>query len=194
VNINAEHCRTPEFITWLDKQTLKVEKIIKSTNIALYQKKPYSRLKKTKTTPPKLRENLSIIELQKEVRANLKIYGKLFEEIYAFLEGNTPEEYYISSAPATVSLKISDVVKILDGKIRDLFVIEPNEYDYISILNKCSEAIIDNHFEYDKKQGKDLVTVNFSPWLLVSPKISARRLHLCKRLYFYEFYNFYKTF
>jgi hypothetical protein len=155
---------TPTFLKWLDGQTAKLK--LKKLAAALSNKKHSVTYHPVKTTAPTLDANISVADLKKEVKKNLKIHAKAFAAVTTMSGDNIPDAFYISSIiPHSYALKISNVNNIISEK-----VIEPSDYDYISVLNKCSEALIDNHFNVIEK---NVVTTgnNANIWILVTPKM-----------------------
>jgi hypothetical protein len=166
---------TPAFLKWLNGQTaklkLKLKKLaLKKLASPLSNKKHSVTYHPVKTTAPTLNANISVADLKKTVKENLKIHAKAFAAVTTMSGNNIPDAFYISSIPHSYALKISNVNKINSEKVIEYIVIEPSDYDYISVLNKCSEALIDNHFNVIEK---NVVTTgsNANIWILVTPKM-----------------------
>jgi hypothetical protein len=157
---------SPAFLKWLSALNRKLSKLVKAG--VFPTKKKYVNYNKVKTVEPTLKKDISLADLKKEVKANLKIYTKAFDAMLKS-EAAIPEKFCISSISDSYALKITDVKKIISGKVREFIVIEPSDYDCISVLNKCSEVIINDQFKITDKGIA--TTYNNNKWILVTPKM-----------------------
>lgn len=85
-------------------------------------------------------------EAKKRVKKLYTKYAKVFDVAYELHDAVTLMKFYLANTPKKYALKMADVKRVKKDPRLEIFVIEPQSYENVYVLNARSEAIVEDHF------------------------------------------------